>query len=456
MNANEGKTLNDAPQREQWGSRVAFILAAAGSAVGLGNIWRFPYVVGTNGGAAFVIVYLVIIFLIGYPMMVTEMSLGQKTHKNAIGAFKDLAPGTPWWITGALGVLAGFVILSFYSVVAGWALSYFFKTLGGSLGTGTDFVGTFVGHITNPGVTVMWHGIFMILTLGVIAAGVVKGIERTVKFLMPALFVLLLALVVRSMTLPGASAGIAFYLTPDFKELTPQSILGAVGQAFFTLSLGMGCMITYGSYLGDKEEISDNAAWVVGLDTGIALLAGFAIFPAVFALGFEPNVGAGLAFITLPGVFATMPGGTFFGAAFFLLLAVAALTSAISLLEVVVAWVVDEKGWNRKKASLIVGILIFILGVPATISMNEVNFQMFGMPFFDVLDIFQESILLPLGGLLTAIYAGHVYTAKKLRADVARNKSAIQLGGWFDVLIKYLVPLGIAVVMVMGWVDKFF
>ncbi|SCX75537.1 sodium-dependent transporter [Alkaliphilus peptidifermentans] len=455
MNSNQTKTLNEGT-REQWGSRIAFILAAAGSAVGLGNIWRFPYVVGTNGGAAFVIVYLVIIFLIGYPMMITEMSLGQKTHKNAIGAFRSLAPNSPWWITGALGVLAGFVILSFYSVVAGWAMSYFFKTISGALGAGTDYVGTFVGHITNPVATVLWHAVFMVITLAVIAAGVVKGIERTVKILMPALFVLLLALVFRSMTLPGAGAGIAFYLTPDFSELSGQSILGAVGQAFFTLSLGMGCMITYGSYLSDKEEIADNAAWVVGLDTAIALMAGFAIFPAVFALGFDPASGAGLAFMTLPGVFAAMPGGTIFGAAFFLLLTVAALTSAISLLEVVVAWVVDEKGWDRKKASLIIGGLIFAVGIPATISMNEVDFQMFGMPFFDVLDIFQESILLPLGGLLTAVFAGHVYTAKKLKEDANKNRGKIFIGGWFDVLIKYLVPIGIAVVMVVGWYDVFF
>jgi len=441
-------------QREQWGSRVAFILAA-GSAVGLGNIWRFPYVVGTNGGAAFVIIYLIIITLIGYPMMVTEMAIGQKTKKNAIGAFRQLAPNTPWWVAGALGVIAGFVILSFYSVVAGWAMSYFTKTLTGELGVGTDFVGTFVGHITSDWAPLIWHFVFMALTLGIIGLGVVKGIERTVKILMPALFVLLLALVARSLTLPGAGAGIEFYLKPDFSKINAQSILNATGQAFFTLSLGMGCMITYGSYLDNKENINDNAAWVVGLDTAVALIAGFAIFPAVFALGFDPAVGGGLAFITLPAVFAAMPGGTIFGAVFFLLLTVAALTSAISLLEVVVAYYIDEKGWSRRKASFIIGGVIFLLGVPASLSNGRwADFTIIGYNFFDFLDFLQESILLPLGGLLTAVFSGYVWSAKKTRDFANTNKSAIKLGTWFDLLIMYVLPVAISIVMVTGLISK--
>ncbi|MDR5659748.1 sodium-dependent transporter [Serpentinicella sp. ANB-PHB4] len=448
--------LNETKQREQWGSKIAFILAAAGSAVGLGNIWRFPYVVGENGGAAFVIIYLFIIALIGYPMMVTEMTLGQKTHKNAIGAFKQLAPKTPWWIAGSLGVIAGFVILSFYSVVGGWSLSYFFKTVTGGLGAGTDFADTFVGHISSDWSPLLWHFAFMAITLGIIGAGVVKGIERTVKVLMPALFVLLVLLVFRSVTLEGAGEGIAYYLNPDFSQITAQSLLSAVGQAFFTLSLGMGCMITYGSYLSDKENINDNAGWVVGLDTGVAIIAGLAIFPAVFALGFEADAGAGLAFITLPAVFAEMPLGLLFGGAFFLLLSVAAVTSAISLLEVVVAWVIDEKGWSRRKASLVIGSLIFLLGIPASLSNGRwADFSIIGFNFFDFLDFVQESILLPFGGLLTAIFAGYVWTAKRTREEANRNKSAIVLGTWFDVFIKYVVPVAIAVVMVAGLVDTF-
>ncbi len=439
--------------RELWTSRVAFILAAAGSAVGLGNIWRFSYVVGTNGGAAFVIVYLIIIALIGYPMMVTEVTLGRKTHKNAIGAFKALAPNTPWWLVGALGVLAGFVILSFYSVVAGWSLSYFFKTIGGSLGAGADFEGAFVSHISAAWAPVIWHAVFMAITLAIIAAGVVKGISRTVRVLMPVLFVLLILLVLRSLTLPGAGAGLSFYLQPDFSDLTAQSILAAVGQAFFTLSLGMGCMITYGSYLSDNDDVPDNSAWVVGLDTLIAIIAGFAIFPAVFALGFDPAAGAGLAFITLPAVFAEMPAGVLFGAVFFLLLSIAALTSAISLLEVVVAWLVDEYQMARKKAALMIGVLIFLLGIPASLSMGAVDISVGGMPFFDFLDFFQESILLPLGGLLTAVFAGHVWTARTTRESANTNHGKIVIGAWYEVLIKYIVPIAIAIVMIFGLIE---
>lgn len=449
-------SLNENPIREHWGSRLAFVLAAAGSAVGLGNIWRFPYIVGTNGGAAFVVIYLIIIALIGYPMMVTEMTIGRRTNKNAIGSFLALAPGTPWWIVGAMGVLAGFVILSFYSVVAGWAMAYFFKTLSGGLGAGTDFVDAFVGHISSPVTPLIWHALFMALTLGIISAGIVKGIERTVKILMPALFILLLLLVFRSLTLPGAAAGVAFYLSPDFSQITAQSILAAVGQSFFTLSLGMGCMITYGSYLRKTDEVPDNAAWVVGLDTAIALIAGFAIFPAVFALGFDPAAGGGLAFITLPAVFAEMPAGTLFGALFFLLLTVAAITSAISLLEVVVAWLIDEKGMERKKASLSMGVLIFLLGIPASLSegvMSDVVFL--DTNFFGFLEFLTDFVLLPGGGLLTAIFAGHVWKAHRAREEANSVVGAINIGAWYDVLIKWIVPIAIGIVMITGFIDRF-
>lgn len=448
--------MRETPQRESWGSRVAFVLAAVGSAVGLGNIWRFPYVVGTNGGAAFVVVYLVIVALIGYPLMVTEMTLGRKTHKNPIGAFVDLAPGTPWWVVGGMGVLAGFVILSFYSVVAGWAIAYFFKTLTGTLPAGTDFVEAFVSHISHPVTPLIWHAVFMLITLGIISAGVVKGIERSVKVLMPALFVLLLILVFRSLTLPGAGAGIAFYLAPQFSHLTAQSLLTAVGQSFFTLSLGMGCMITYGSYMSDREDVPENAAWVVGLDTAVALLAGFAIFPAVFALGFEPDMGSGLAFITLPAVFAEMPAGILFGSLFFLLLTVAAVTSAISLLEVVVAWLVDELNMDRKKASLSMGVLIFFLGIPASLSeglMADVVFL--DTNFFGFLEFLTDFVLLPGGGLLTAIFAGHVWSARRTREEANRNISRIHIGSWFDFLLKWVVPAAIVVVMITGFMDRF-
>lgn len=447
---------NKSKVRGNWGSTFGFLLAAAGSAVGLGNIWRFPYVVGTNGGAAFVVLYLIAVVLIGFPMMITELTLGRESQRNPVGTFKKLAPGTPWWLTGALGVLAGFVILSFYSVVSGWAISYFFKALAGHITAEKDFVDMFVYHVSHPITPIIWHGVFMGLTVAVITLGVVQGIERFVKILMPVLIGLLFILAIRSLTLPGASAGLTFFLKPDFSAITPQTILAAVGQSFFTLSLGMGAILTYGSYLKRDAKVCDDAFWIIGLDTAIALVAGFAILPAVFALGFDPSAGGGLAFITLPGVFSTMPGGTFFGALFFLLLTIAALTSAFSLLEVVVSWLVDEHNWKRSKAAIVLGFLIFLLGIPASLSFGVLeHFKIGDMIFFDFLDFLQESFILPLGALLTAIFAGYVWKAKRTREAANRSVGWIKLGGWFDILLKYIVPSGIIIVMIFGLIDKF-
>ncbi|OEF98734.1 sodium-dependent transporter [Desulfuribacillus alkaliarsenatis] len=442
--------------REQWTSNLGFILAAAGSAVGLGNIWRFSYVVGTEGGAAFVLIYLVTIFLIGYPLLTTEIALGRKTQKNPVGAFKALAPNSPWWLVGAMGVLAGFVILSFYSIVAGWSLAYVFKALGG-FNAGDDFTGMFVGHITSVWPPIIWHAVFMALTIGIIASGVVNGIQRATKILMPVLFLLLIVLVVRGLTLEGAGAGVAFFLTPNLGDVTGETFLRAVGQSFFTLSLGMGALITYGSYLKREDNISDSAGWVVGLDTGVAIIAGFAIFPAVFALGFDPASGAGLAFMTLPAVFAAMPAGTIFGFMFFLLLSVAALTSAISLLEVVVAWVVDEKGWTRKQAALTIGGIIFLTGLPPTLGMSLwSNVTFLGMDILDTYDFFASDILLPLGGLLTAIFAAHVWKTKNAVEEINSPKGTIVFGNWYTILVGYIIPISVAVVMVWGLYTKLF
>ncbi|MCW3490962.1 sodium-dependent transporter [Dethiobacter alkaliphilus] len=444
-------------EREQWVSRIGFILAAAGSAIGLGNIWRFPHVTGTEGGAVFVLIYLITTLLIGYPLLNTEVSIGRKTQRNPVGAFKALAPNTPWWLVGALGVFTGFIILSYYSVVAGWAMSYTAQSLGGLYAPGTDYVDTFVGHISQVWEPILWHFLFMLITVGVIAAGVVKGIQRTVKILMPMLFILFVALIVRSLTLPGAGAGVAFYLQPDFSQVTGQTFLSAIAQAFFTLSLGMGALITYGSYLKQNEDVSVDSGWVVGLDTGIALLAGFAIFPAVFALGFDPDGGAGLAFMTLPAVFAEMPMGQLFGFLFFLLLSVAALTSAISLLEVVVAWVIDEHGWSRRTAAVVLGGLIFLLGIPSVLGFSAwsgITFQ--GMDILDTFDWFANSIFLPLGGLLTAIFAGYVWGNQKVMEEANCGKDRQFLCAWYAVSIKYIIPIAIAVVMVWGLYETFF
>lgn len=442
-------------KREQWGSKVGFILAAAGSAVGLGNIWRFSYVAGNEGGAAFLFIYLIAILLIGFPLISTELTIGRVTQKNPIGAFRQLAPNTPWWLVGTLVVLAAFFILPFYSVIGGWSLAYTAKALVGFT-PDTNFADLFVFHISGVATPLLWHGLFMTLTLGIIALGVINGIQRASKILMPLLFFILLALVVRGLTLPGASEGVAFFLTPDFKEVSGQTFLAAVGQAFFTLSIGMGIIITYGSYLKKDEVITDNAAWIIGLDTLVAVLAGFAIFPAVFAMGFDPASGPGLAFITLPAVFAEMPAGGIFGFLFFLLLSVAALTSAISLLEVVVAYVIDEKGWNRTTASIITGILIFLVGIPPSLGysvLSDVTF--FGLDVLDTYDFITGNIMLPLGGLFTCIFVGYVWKANSVIEETKKPKGKIIFGNIYKFLIMYFIPIAITVVMVMGLLDHF-
>ncbi len=440
--------------REQWASRLGFVLAAAGSAVGLGNIWRFPYVVGEHGGAAFLLFYIVAIILIGYPVMITEISMGRASQRNPVGAFKALAPNTPWWVVGGIGVLTGFIILSFYSVIGGWSIAYIFKALGGFPVGAEAAEGLFGEHIGGTAEPIIYHLIFMALTVGIIAAGVVKGIQRIVELLMPVLVVLLLIVVFRSLTLEGAGEGLAFLFTPDFSAVTADTILSAVGQSFFTLSLGMGAIITYGSYLSNKDEVPNSAIQVIGADTGIALLAGIAIFPAVFALGFDPADGPGLVFVTLPAVFAEMPLGELFGFLFFLLLTISAITSAISLLEVVAAYVIDEKGWPRKQAAMLTGLIIFIVGIPPALHAGVLgDFTIIGMNALDFYDFVADSVMLPLGGILTVIFAGHVWGMKNLADEANKGATGMRVGHWMEPLLKYVIPVGVAIVMIVGIYD---
>ena len=439
----------DDMEREQWSSKIAFVLAAAGSAVGLGNIWRFPYVAGENGGAIFLLIYLLCIIAIGYPVMATEVAIGRKSRRNPVGAFKELAPDTPWWLVGALGVFSGFVILSFYSVVAGWSIHYVVEAVRG-FSAETNFQTLFFDHIGNPGLTLVYHAIFMLLTIGIIAFGVVKGIQRVVKVLMPVLMVILVILVIRALTLPGAGEGIEFFLRPELDNFTWGSLSTALGQAFFTLSLGMGAMITYGSYLSDDDNIADAAGQIVGLDTLIAIIAGLAIFPAVFALGGSVTDGPGLAFITLPGVFAQMPLGNFFGFLFFLLLTIAALTSAISLLEVVTAWLTDEKGWERKKAAFLLGGVIFLVGIPPLLGFGPLEgFNVIGKDIQELYEWVASDLLLPLGGLFMAIFAGHIWGFRKTAEEINKNESKFRVGNVFGFTIKYVVPVLIAAILVI-------
>lgn len=435
-------------ERGNWQSQIGFVAAAAGSAIGLGNIWRFPYMVGRYGGAAFVLVYLVIIIFIGVPIMNSELLIGRKSERNAVGAFKVLAPGTPWFIVGAMGILAGFIILSYYSVVAGWAVAYIFKS-GAYMAAGAETADVFVGHITSPVTPIIWHAIFMAMCIGIVAIGIEKGIEKYSKILMPMLVLVLLVLIIRSITLPGAGKGLAFYLKPDFSKLSAEGILAALGQAFFTLSLGMGCMIVYGSYLRKKEDIPTNSYYIAGADTLIAFLAGFAIFPAVFAFGLEPGAGPGLTFITLPAVFAAMgPVGHFFGILFFFLLTIAALTSAISLLEVVSAYFIDEAKWNRKKAVWIMGIIIFLLGVPSSLGQGVWSGVKIigGRDILDSLDFLANNTLLPLGGFLLCIFIGWFWGTNKATEEANIGAKSIKLGTTYSFLIKYVIPIAIFIV----------
>ena len=442
-------------QREHWGSRIGFILAASGSAIGLGNIWKFPYIAGENGGAAFIFVYLICIAVIGLPVLIAEILLGRTTQRNPVGAFKRLS-GSPFWTAvGGMGVVAGFVILSFYSVVAGWSLGYIIEAMKGTFFTFSEasLAGDhFESLVGNVKWIIGYHGGFFLLTMLVVYLGVKGGIERGSKIMMPILFFILIILVIRGVTLEGAEKGIAFLWNPDWSKISGQSVLIALGHAFFTLSLGMGAMMTYGSYLSEEDNVPSSAFQVLFLDTLIAILAGIAIFTAVFAMGQNPAAGPGLIFHTLPVVFAKMPGGFLFGILFFLLLTLAALTSAISLLEVVVAYFVDELNWKRHQAVMIFGLTIFLIGVPSALSFNVMKeIKWFDKTFFDIADFLASNILLPAGGFFIAVFVAWIWGLDK--AVIELKKGAVNIfenHGWMVVawkfFLKYIAPVMIFIV----------
>lgn len=446
-------------KRETWSSSFGFIMAAAGSAIGLGNIWMFPYVTGQSGGAVFLVFYLISVLIIGATIMLCEHALGRFSHQDAVGTFKKIAPKKHWWIVGAMGVIASLIIFSFYSVVAGWTLSYVTKAIGGSLSNlaTADFVTVFKSFIANPVEPILWQSFFIVITISIVILGIQGGIERWSKILMPALFVILILIIFRSLTLDGAMKGVEFYLKPDFSMVNSKIILSALGQAFFSLSLGVGAMITYGSYLPKKENIPSASFKIVGLDTMIAMLAGLAIFPAVFATGMEPNSGPGLVFMILPAVFDKMPMGAFFAIIFFILLSIAALTSSIALSEVVVTYFKDQLGWTRKKAAIIVGILGFCLGVPCSLSRgiwSNITFSIPGqepMVFFDLMSFLATNLLMPLGGLLVCIFTAYVWKFENANKELTNN-GQIQLK-WLPVwnfLVKYFAPIVIFLVLLQG------
>lgn len=447
-------------KRDSFGSKLGIIAAAAGSAIGLGNIWKFPYIVGENGGAAFILVYLVFIALIGIPLMTSEFVIGRRAKKNAIGSFKELAPNTPWWLAGVTGVLAAFIILSFYLVVAGWVFAYVAKAITGKLITiAPENLGSyFDGLTTSVGEPIFWSFVVMALTAFIVVAGIQKGIEKYSKILMPVLLVLLVVLMGRSLTLEGASKGLEFLFKPDFSQLKMKGVLEALGHAFFSLSLGMGTMITYGSYIGKKQNLSQIALQVSIADTLIALMAGVVIFPAVFAFGFEPEVGPALIFITLPAVFQVMPFGAIFETLFFILIGIATITSTISILEVIVAYFTEEFNIGRKKATIVLSTILFMFSIPNSLSMGKWSgFTIFGKTIFGVSDFVSSNILLPLGGLCVALFIGWAMKPKDIK-DELTNEGTIEVKSfnWYLIANKIVAPVGITLVLLsgLGLLDK--
>lgn len=445
---------NDITQRDSFTGRIGIIAAVAGSAVGLGNIWKFPYITGVYGGGAFVLVYLICIAIIGLPVMLSEFTIGRKAQRNAVGSFKKLAPGKPWFLTGVMGIAAAFMILAFYGVVAGWTLEYLGKAVINSFAgkNPADLEGMFGGFISQVIRPIFWQFVFMGLTCWIVLAGIKGGIEKASKILMPVLLLIIVILDIRAITLPGAGEGLSFLFKPDFSKLSAEGVLSALGHAFFSLSLGMGTLITYSSYMGKNENLGSMAIQCTVADTGIALLAGIAIFPAVFAFGIEPGAGPGLVFITLPNVFQQMPGGYIFSLLFFLLLAVAALTSSISILEVVVAYFSEELKIARRNATIMATIAITIVGIPCSLSMGAMSkVQFLGKTFFDWLDYIAANILLPIGGLLIVAFVGWYLGYDKTKEEIT-NEGKLKAAylPLFLFLAKFIAPLVIAIVFLHG------
>jgi NSS family neurotransmitter:Na+ symporter len=440
--------------RDSFSSRIGVIAAAAGSAIGLGNIWRFPYVAGENGGGAFLLLYIGFIILIGVPVMLSEFVIGRSTQRNAVGAFTRLAPKTLWPVTGFLGISAAFFILAFYTTVSGWTLEYLYLAISdGFKAQSADSLSKSFDTFRTSGLRpLIWQNIFMFLTAFIVYRGIKNGIEKYTKILMPLLLFIIIILGIRSVTLPGAGEGLLFLFKPDFSKITGRVILEALGQSFFSLSIGMGTLITYGSYISKNERLGNTALSVSAADTLIAILAGVAIFPAVFAFGIAPEAGAGLVFITLPLIFDQMAGGYFFSLIFFLLLSIAALTSTISVLEVVTAYLSEELKLGRKKATVIAASSIAVLGVACTMSQGPWSSLSIGdKNLFDLLEMISANFMLPLGGLLIVIFVGWYLKKEDVFAEISNN-GKLKAGFRFTYLfiVRFLAPIAIAFVFLHG------
>ncbi len=435
--------------RESFSNKFGVIAAAAGSAIGLGNIWRFPYVTGENGGAAFLFIYLICVVIIGLPVMISEFVIGRSARRNPYGSFRMLAPGKPWYLIGLMGVVAAFMILAFYTVVAGWTLEYIYQSFTGNLigKSTTQLREMFAGFRHDSVRPVLWFVIFMGLTGWIVIAGIKNGIEKYTKILMPMLFVMLIGMVIYVLTFKGSSKGLHFLFNPDFSRITPEVVLEALGQAFFSLSIGMGTLITYGSYIKKNDNLASTAVSVAGADTFIAVLAGMAIFPAIYAFADVEhlNVGEftdeGLVFITLPNILINMPGGGIFSILFFILLAVAALTSTISVLEVIVAYFVEELGMVRQRATFIATASVSVLGI----------LSIFFAGLFGFLNFTTANILLPVGGLFIVLFIGWFYGSRRTREQVTNGgKIKGRYIPAFMFIVRYIAPIAIALVFAYG------
>ena len=440
----------------QWSSRMTFVLAAAGSAVGLGNIWRFSYLVGESGGAAFVLVYLACVALVGVPILLSEWMIGRRGQQNPIDSMVKLAKQSgvskSWALVGFSGVLAGFLILSFYSVIGGWSLNYTLSAVTGTFtGQDADSIGDiFSNMLASPGTLLLWHSAFMLLVVGIVARGVTQGIESAVRSMMPALVILMLILAGYGMTTGHFGEALGFMFSPDWGALDGGVVLAAMGQAFFPLSLGMGIMMAYGSYLGEDVNLLSTARTVIIIDTAIALLAGLAIFPIVFANGMSAGEGPGLIFVTLPIAFGNMTGGIVLGLMFFLLLTFAALTSAISLLEPTVEMLEERTGLSRLTATVISGGAVWLLGVAALLSFNLWSEVLFlGLNIFDLLDTFTAKILLPLTGLGAIVFVAWCLKRQSVEKELGLSSTGIRV---WNIIGRYIAPIGVIAVFIAGFI----
>ena len=436
-----------------WSSRWTFILAATGSAVGLGNNWKFPYMAGDNGGGAFVLIYLACIFIIGLPIMLGEIMIGRRGRSSPANTMsflaKEAGSSQAWTLLGATGALAGLLILSFYSVAAGWAMAYVF---GGFQETSAQAVNSeFNKFLANPAALLFWHSLFIVTTVVIVARGILKGLEAWINTLMPALFIIIILLCIYAMQTGAFIEGLTYLFKPDFSKINSDVLLAALGQAFFTLSLGMGAIMAYGAYMPADQNIGRTAITVAALDTGVALLAGIAIFPIVFANGLEPSEGPGLVFVTLPIAFANMPLGVLFGTLFFILLSIAALSSSISLIEPGVAWLVESLKTKRSYAAIALGAFAWTLGVFSALSFNLMSeFKIFGMNFFDFTDFLTNQIMLPLGGIFIAIFVGWVMKKQDV-LDELQIEEGILFKIWFFI-IRFVAPVMVGMVLIFFFV----